>query len=628
MLGLAFVIVAFMSSPILPSVSFQASSNNIFLSENASFTEEDFSRDLSYPEWEYVYVYPSEGEAQNSSHWGEGRAYWHPSAAVYDVLHTKWDNDIEEEKDKADKLFRGVIIKPGNYIDWITIDIGHNGYIDIVGENREKVVISANNASYCFHTSNEAHHINIHNLTVEYSGRTSADDSGFSIYSKETHIYDCGIRECYRQGIFVKGCNNIIYNCSIYTSCYGLKLEGNNNKIEGCDFRDNNLDIWVNGGNNNTISGCNITHSGLYSPVKIQQGDYNQINRICIKSTGKSITGFYIISSDHNNLTNCEISNVRANGFHIEGSSYNTFLNCSVSNSEGNGFFIENTATSESSYNRLLYCNAIDCNDTGIEIVGSFETRQVSSKNVIARCTVKNNTKVGISLTWTADSVISNNLIIYNGKEDEIVGNRRPSCGLLIYDYKCDNNSIVNNQFYNPGVPEIWDGNNGRIPGRNVYDSNMYDDWLELSDIYGCDKYPIEPRYRCKSILGNYDRHPKPFGVPPKPIVNIIFPLGGECFKDDKINISWNASVEAMGDTNHELSMSIYYRDWKDRYLPDGGWRLINETDNKKGYYHWNISDRIEYPDGFYQINIRYLITQRPHLFQFVEMDLSYQKLS
>ncbi len=544
------ILSAFVFGNIYPIFSYANAERNY----NCNISDSN----LLYDEELYLHVYPTEEEAKQNN------GYWLIYTAVADLLRNRWD----EGK-------RGVYIHEGTYTDWVTINRGMNETMDIVGEDRENVVINLNYVSSAFHLGENASNIFIHNLTIMHSGSRTTD-AGFIIHARKVknsiRIYNCTVKSCHRGFYFETGQGVSVENCTIVGCDIGMDFypSASYNQITHCEFRYAYRNLVVTSFYNN-FSDCHIISDNF---------------------AAQSIK----ISGGHNIFQNCNIitnpKNSSYNGIYITGDN-NKIISCNISYFSYQGIFIYGGDSNE-----LIGCTIIHCNDTGIELKGLSSSLPIKNNKIID-CFIANNSKVGISLTWTNSTLIEGNRIKYNGKIRQPWPNKgEQECGLLIYDITCKDNVIKNNTFLNPDVPEIM-----CYSFKNTFEGNWYDDWNELKNKTTCKKkgYPIEPRIGCVSLYGNYDPEPNSsYNPPPKPVVEVVNPVGGECFKDD-INITWNAYVPGHVYEDVTMEINISYRKWnKDGNY--GEWILINSTEVRSGIssYLWNANGL----SGFYQINV------------------------
>lgn len=518
--------------------------------------------DLLYDESKYLHVYPTPDEANKKG------GYWLISEAVTDLLRNRW----KEGK-------RGVYIHRGVYTDWVTIDRGIEDIVDIVGEDRENVIINLNFTSSAFHLGENAYNVYLHNLTVLNSGNRTTD-AGFVIHAHKVKnsikIYNCTVKNCSRGFYFETGKGIIIENCTIMGCDYGMEfhLLSSDNQILNCECRYPKDHSLVVKSHDNIFSDCCIISDDIVGSSIDISGNNNifQHCNITTNPQNSSVRGIYI-HGDNNKIIFCNISYFSLQGIFIEGGDSNEIINCKITH----------------------------CKDTGIELKGLSSSLPIKNNRIIDDCFIARNRKVGISLTWTDNTLIESNRIKYNGKTRHKYWNKaEQECGLLIYDTSCTGNVIKNNIFLNPDVPDIV-----CYSFKNSFEGNWYDDWNELKNKTICKRrgYPIEPRIDCISIFCNYDPHPNSSNKSaPPPVVQIIYPAGGECFKDNFINITWNAYVPGYGHQDITIETSIFYREWNigGNY---GEWILINRTNVKGGIstYQWNITGIKE---GFYQINV------------------------
>jgi len=561
------LVVTFVSFLLLTSINIPLPIADVIFTD--SLNVDLFQQGLLYNESEYVHAYATKEAAEESRYWeifGTERVFWQIQPLVRHVME-HYDADITDDEREyypgleewvGDSRYRGVVIHSGEYgtqtgeiitIGGGVVEQNEGDFIDIVGENEANVIISANRESYCFLFSDNSHYVRVYNLTVVTAARVGID-AGFSVTDgNNILIYNCTIKDCHIGALISGNSQAIFKNCSFHDNSVGIEISGTKNTVSGCSFRNNTQHIIVFG-DNNWIVNCTLAGDidAVYG-IRIL-GDSNIIWDCDIKGTANSIAGIYLMNCWNNTITgNSQISNFN------------------------NGIIFSKTSSSIN-----------------------------TSNNVVRQCTIVTNRNHGIELMT---GVEDNNIV-----ENDIFGN-----GVGIYAGEGTIQNLIYKNKFKDNEDNSAEDDNCRI--REEYKNMWYNESLDQGNYWWNHQPPehpdengdrvIEDEYlipgRCARIPGlrNWDKYPLVWNVT-KVYVSQIFPVGGECFKDDNLTIRWNAWTENGKD--EKIGIVIKYGQFNPETSQAYEWIPIYEGENT-GSFPWSIAN---IPNDFYalQINATY----------------------
>jgi parallel beta-helix repeat protein len=163
--------------------------------------------------------------------------------------------------------------------------------------------------------------------------------------------------------------------------------------------------------------------SGKGDVIDIYHYDRVSISNFSMRNAGGLIQGFGIslYHSSNNYISDCTITDNKADGIYLFDSSNNSIQNCTITDNEGGGIYLL-----DSSNNSIQNCTITNNKIYGIVITSA------SNNNSIQNCTITNNKFDGISINLVSNNSIQNCTITDNEGD-----------GISI-DWASNNNSIQN----------------------------------------------------------------------------------------------------------------------------------------------------------------------------------------
>lgn len=220
-------------------------------------------------------------------------------------------------------------IPSGIYYENIVI----NKSITIIGENKDKTIITSSNENTSIFDINSQNNIIIENLTVKGSAY-----SGIWVNSSsDVEIKNCKIYDCQFHGINLESCVNCkISSCDIsqcgIDNCYGIAITSlfslsSRNSIYKCLINNSYGGIGIFWSNNteNIISNCTIIDNDVYGIRCKWKTSNNTIENCTILNNGNGISLEYWCNDSI--INHCNISNNAELGIDNYISSGNTIEN-------------------------------------------------------------------------------------------------------------------------------------------------------------------------------------------------------------------------------------------------------------------------------------------------------------
>ena len=393
--------------------------------------------------------------------------------------YTKIQDAIDDAVD-GDTVF----VYSGIYYENVEVDKS----INLIGEDRETVIIDGNNIGNCVNLS--ADWINISGFTIQ-----NADYYGIHIDSKNNIITDNDIinnRWCsifsdrwYSYNNIIRG-NNFTNNpiVIIFDSCYNI-IVGNN--FYNADI---NLGSIGNTISENSFFNAGLGISNLYQKI-VSNNTVNDKPLIYLENKSDMVFESHagqiiLIYCDNITVRNQEILDTTW-GITLFNSD-NCFINSNtISSSRYFGLYISRSC------NNNILGNNISNNDKGIGLYSS-------DKNMITENKIQSNS-IGIDIANSSDNTIDNNDIKNNDRGIEICSFRN----------KIINNNFLKNKmnaFFLKMYNSVWEFINNYHKDKNIWDGNYWNKPRVLPKIIFGDLIIIFVDLPIFAFVIEFDRHP------------------------------------------------------------------------------------------------------------------------
>jgi len=326
--------------------------------------------------------------------------------------------------------------------------------------------------------------------------------------SNTNNITNCTIRNNNNYGIYLVSStgtklrgniiNNNVYNFAIS----GTTVSHYTQDIDQSNFINGRKMYYLVGQSNLMLNETNnVGYIGLVSCTKITVKNSDVSGIVMVSTTYSTIlnvsshnsgNGIYLLlSSNHNNITNCRSYSNSGYGIYLYSSaSYNNITNCNVYKATSYGIYIYTT----SSRNRITNCHVYQCISRGIYIYTTSNNNNITNCNVnntgngiiifttsnnnnITNCNVYNNTGNGIALTMNVNKNNITNCNVYNNTGNGIFlsGASLPALPPLPPTGPATNTTITHCNVYNnknTGI-QLTNSLNTTLHGNTIY-NNFY----------------------------------------------------------------------------------------------------------------------------------------------------------
>lgn len=247
----------------------------------------------------------------------------------YEITVGLDNSDYKSIQEAIDHASTGskIYIRKGTYYEIIDV----NKYVKLVGEDKEKTIISPTSSKNSYAIQIRKPNVEIKDLSISNKGpgiyttglkiiasNTIVDNClfydnpvGIACWSSNNQILNSNFYECKDEGIVFLGsknniCNkNTVKNCVFYDNCDGIELQYSSyNVIKNCKFYDNfhaGIDAIGKENNENIISDCKFYNNEAYG-IYISRSSDNLI----LDCTVDSIT----TKDSENTVENSEVDNI------------------------------------------------------------------------------------------------------------------------------------------------------------------------------------------------------------------------------------------------------------------------------------------------------------------------------
>jgi parallel beta-helix repeat protein len=307
------------------------------------------------------------------------------------IEYTSSGNPIKEAHYNPRKIQTGIdnVIRHGTvdikdisgglpYVENLEI----NKSLNLIGKNN--VVINGDGNENVITINQSIKNVFIESLTIE-NGNTGvyiSDKSGPFSSPDPIDITNCIIRDNSQDGVYAGNSNVNIKNCYIHSNTgAGIHLKDDDNTILNSAIKNNDIGIYLQDSKNNNILNCFIegNNKGIYltssrsnliencvlkenidSGIKLQSSGLpfqpNRIINCTIVGTGSSgvSRGIYLVSSNRNIITNCNISKNNFEAVNITSSGHNTITKCVIHDNNDYSVYIESGSNNEIYHNKFM----------------------------------------------------------------------------------------------------------------------------------------------------------------------------------------------------------------------------------------------------------------------------------
>jgi len=235
-----------------------------------------------------------------------------------------------------------VYVYNGTYYEHVTVD----KQVDLVGENRENVIVNGSGTGKVFYITTPVNKVNIDTFTI-----TNGQYGIYFYKSSYNDIINCNVYSNKNNGIYShQSLYSNIINCNVYNNNgYGIFLYYSvHNKLEDNTIYDNAYNFGVDGwsdasdisqyehniGPSNTINGKRIYYLVEQENIILDENyNFGYLGLIsCTNITAKNaeVGGVLIVNTTDSTISNVSSHNNKLNGIVLRTSSGNNVINCNA----------------------------------------------------------------------------------------------------------------------------------------------------------------------------------------------------------------------------------------------------------------------------------------------------------
>jgi parallel beta-helix repeat protein len=327
-----------------------------------------------------------------------------------------------------------IFVHAGTYYEEVTID---KNDLTLLGENKTTTIVDGNGTGAIVYV-NGANNVNIENFTIQngYEGVIFMNGNNNTLRNNIITSQGNGVH-------LIFSSNNTLSGNLISNSGHGIDLDGSErNVLRHNNLVDNEYNFEVSGGyiqdidNSNTVNGKTVYYwiSQNNKHVPPDAGYVALVNSWNITIENLNLTengqGLLLAHMMYSTIKNVTVSGNKI-GIHFVNSHYNTITNSIILNNtcEGVGSSIEQMGLQAA----ILFCDSHSniINSSLITVNKGCGIKQsYSNDNSILNCTISKNGRWGINFGYSANCIVSGNLISENG-DGILLGHSTVSNGII-----------------------------------------------------------------------------------------------------------------------------------------------------------------------------------------------------